>query len=122
MSAPFNLIEKGAQKDSLAVDRCQGSSACSHFPFQIRGLGCVLIDFDPEADAGKGDCGEEVSCELVMAGRDASEVLELVEETFDEVALAVEVLSPPRERPMAWSGPPFFPPAACRCAGCERSR
>ncbi len=27
-----------------------------------------------------------------MAGRDASEVLELVEETFDEVALAVEVI------------------------------
>ncbi len=43
-----------------------------------------------------------------MAGRDASEVLELVEEAFDEVALAVEVLSPPREHPMAWSGPPFF--------------
>ncbi len=27
-----------------------------------------------------------------MAGRDASEVLELVEETFDEVALAVQVM------------------------------
>ncbi len=56
------------------------------------GLGRVLIDFDPDADAGKGDCGEEVSCELVMAGRDASEVFELVEETFHEVALAVEVM------------------------------
>ena len=56
------------------------------------GLGRGLIDFDPEADAGKGDCGEEVSCELVIAGRDASEVFELVEETFDVVALAVEVM------------------------------
>ena len=60
---------------------------------QIRGsLGRVLISFDPEADAGKGDCGEEVSCKLVMAGRDASEVLELVEEAFDEIALAVQVI------------------------------
>ena len=41
-------------------------------------LGRVLIGFDPEADAGEGDCGEEVSCELVIAGRDASEVLELL--------------------------------------------
>ena len=39
------------------------------------------------------------------------------------------VLSPPRERPMAWSGPPFSARSvpegratACRCAGCERSR
>ncbi len=55
-------------------------------------LGRVLISFDPEADAGKGDCGEEVSCQLVMAGRNASEVLELVEETFHEIALAVQVM------------------------------
>ncbi len=55
-------------------------------------LGRVLISFDPEADAGEGDCGEEVSCKLVMAGRDASEVLELVEEAFDEIALAVEIM------------------------------
>ncbi len=41
-------------------------------------LGRVLISFDPEADAGEGDCGEEVSCKLVMAGRDASEVFELL--------------------------------------------
>ncbi len=41
-------------------------------------LGRVLIGFDPEADAGEGDCGEEVSCELVIAGRDASEVFELL--------------------------------------------
>ena len=44
MSAPFNLIEKGTQKNRLAVDRCQGSSACGHSPFQIRGLG---LDFVP---------------------------------------------------------------------------
>ena len=60
--------------------------------FAAAPLGRVLIDFDPEADAGKGDCGEQVSCELVIAGRDASEVFELVEEAFHEVALAVEVM------------------------------
>ena len=41
-------------------------------------LGRVLISFDPETDAGEGDCGEGVSCKLVIAGRDASEVLELL--------------------------------------------
>ncbi len=55
-------------------------------------LGRVLISFDPEANGGKGDCGEEVSCKLVIAGRDAPEVLELVEETFHEVALPVQVI------------------------------
>ena len=64
-----------------------GGGGCNPF-----GPGRVLIDFDPEADAGEGDCGEEVSCELVMADRDASKVLELVEETFHEVALAVQVM------------------------------
>ena len=74
-------------------------------------LGRVLIDFDPEADAGKGDCGEEVSCKLVMAGRDASEVLELVEEAFDD---DVDFGAQPASR--ASDGvvrTPFFPPAAC---------
>ena len=129
-------------------------------------LGRVLIDFDPEADAGKGNGREEVSCELVIAGRDAPEVLELVEETFDEVALAVQVIGhrallpavplgrdvgaramvgnafedgagvaaavgdddvdfgaqPASRASDAVVRTPFFPPAACRCAGCERSR
>jgi hypothetical protein len=34
--------------------------------------------------------GEEVACELVVACGDGSEVLELVEEPFDEVAFSVE--------------------------------
>ena len=45
---------------------------------------------DPETGGGEGDGGEEVSCELVVARGDASEVFELVEEAFDEVALSVE--------------------------------
>ncbi len=42
------------------------------------------------ACASKGDCGEEVSCELVISGGDSPDVLEFVEEALDEVALAVE--------------------------------
>ena len=144
-----------------------GGGGCNPF-----GLGRVLIDFDPEVDAGKGDCGEEVSCELVIAGRDASEVFEPVEETFNEVALGRNVGAramvgdgvPGRLKAVKEGGhgnlvgglargereaarqaaavddnmdfgaqpasrasddvirTPFFPPAACRCAGCERSR
>ena len=46
--------------------------------------------FDPEADCGESDGGEEVSGELVMAGGDGTAVFELVEEALDEVALAME--------------------------------
>ncbi len=102
-----------------------------------------------------------------MAGRDASEVLELVEEASDEVALAVQVIGHQAPLPAIPLGrnvgggaramvgdafedgasvaaavgddvdfgaqpasrasdgvvrTPFFPPTACRCAGCEKSR
>ena len=45
-----------------------------------------------EQDDGGGELngGEEVSSELVVSCGDAAEVLELVEEALDEVALAVE--------------------------------
>lgn len=46
---------------------------------------------EPESRGRESDGGEEVSCELVVACGDASEVLELVEEAFDEVALPVEL-------------------------------
>jgi hypothetical protein len=36
---------------------------------------------------------EEVGCELVVASRDAAEVLQLGEEPLDQVALAVEPLA-----------------------------
>lgn len=45
---------------------------------------------DPESGCGQSDGGEEVSGELVVACGDGAEVLELVEEAFDEVALAIE--------------------------------
>ncbi len=45
---------------------------------------------EPEPCGGESDGGEEVSRELVVAGGDAAEVLELVEEAFDEVALTVD--------------------------------
>ncbi len=40
--------------------------------------------FDPNSDGCEGDCGEEVSCELVVACGDTPEVFEFVEEPFDE--------------------------------------
>lgn len=45
---------------------------------------------DPESRGSQGDCGEEVPGELVVSGGDAPEMLELVEEALDEVALAVD--------------------------------
>ena len=44
---------------------------------------------EPEPCGREGDGGEEVAGQLVVAGGDAAEVLELVEEAFDEVALPV---------------------------------
>ena len=38
--------------------------------------------------------GSEVGAKLVIAGRDTAELLKLVEEAFDEVALAVDRLCP----------------------------
>lgn len=45
---------------------------------------------DPETGAGKRDCGEEVPGQLVVARCDGAEVLQLVEEALDEVALTVD--------------------------------
>jgi hypothetical protein len=46
---------------------------------------------EPESGGGDGDGSEEVACELVVARGDAAEMLELVEEALDEVALAIDV-------------------------------
>src|SRR5579859_8256217 len=54
-------------------------------------LGRGLIMPDPEPNGSQGNGREEVSCELVVARGDAPEVLELVEEALDEVALTVEL-------------------------------
>ena len=43
----------------------------------------------PEDDRGKHDGGGEVCCELVVAGGDASPVLEAAEHALDEIALAI---------------------------------
>ena len=44
---------------------------------------------DTDADCGKGDSRQEVSGELVIAGGDATEVLEPGEHALDQVALAI---------------------------------
>ncbi len=46
--------------------------------------------FHPEPERSQSDCGQEVSGGLVVSGCDGSEVLELVEEALDEVALSVD--------------------------------
>ena len=46
---------------------------------------------EPESCGGEGNGGEEVAREFVVARGDASEMLELVEEALDEIALAVDV-------------------------------
>jgi len=47
---------------------------------------------EPEAGGGQSHGCQEVAGELVVAGGDATEVLELVEEALDEVALTVDGL------------------------------
>lgn len=59
-------------------------------PASCCGLGRGLIIFDMDTDCGESDCGEEVPGELVVAGGDASEVFEFVEEPLDQIALAIE--------------------------------
>lgn len=46
---------------------------------------------DPETGGSQSESGEEVSCELIEVGGDPAEVLQLVEEPLDEVALAVDL-------------------------------
>jgi hypothetical protein len=46
---------------------------------------------EPESYGSECDGGEEVPRKFVVAGCDASEVLEFVEETFDEVALTIDL-------------------------------
>ena len=65
-------------------------------------LGCGLISPDPEACGGESAGGEEVSGEFVVSGCDTAEVLELVEEAFDEIALTIE---PPIDRALYFAVP-----------------
>ncbi len=53
-------------------------------------LGSGLISSGPDSHCCECDGGEEVSRQLVEPRCDAPEVLELVEEAFDPVALAVD--------------------------------
>lgn len=58
------------------------------------GLGRGLNCSQRNAHGGKLDEGEEGGPELVVAGGDAPELLQLVEEALDLVAVAVERLAP----------------------------
>lgn len=49
-----------------------------------------MSSFEPSEGAGQVDGGEEISGGLLVACRDGSEMLEDVEKSFDQVALAIE--------------------------------
>ena len=51
-------------------------------------LGPVFVEED--GGAGEVNAGEEDFCELVVARGDSAEMLELIEETLNEIAFAVE--------------------------------
>ena len=53
-------------------------------------LGCGLINAQPWADAGERDEGEVVCGELVVSGRNAPALFDLVEEPLDQAAVAVD--------------------------------
>ncbi len=46
---------------------------------------------EPNSNGCESDGGEEVSGELALSRGDASDVFEVVEEPFDEVALAIDL-------------------------------
>ena len=56
-------------------------------------LGRRLVSAEPQAHCSELDHSEEVCGELVVAGGDTAEVLQLGEEALDQVALAIEALA-----------------------------
>jgi hypothetical protein len=50
---------------------------------RLPALGCGLINSGPETCRCESDRGEEVACELIEAGCNAPEMLELAEEPLD---------------------------------------
>ena len=59
-------------------------------------LGRRLISAEPQPHRGELYHGKEVGGELVVAGGDAAEVLQLGEEPLDQVSLAVKPLAEAR--------------------------
>jgi hypothetical protein len=70
------------------------------FGIRIRILGRGLNRSQPNSQRSELDEGEERSAELVVAGCDAPDLLQLVEEALDEVVFAVDGLGP-TELPLA---------------------
>lgn len=77
----------------------------------IDGLGRGLKPY-PEARGREQDGGEEVSGRFVVAGRDAAEVLQLVEEAFDEIALSIDCAVDRALNLAVTAGRDMSPPAA----------
>lgn len=60
------------------------------FGYTALRLGSGLISAHPQASRSQGEGAKEIARELVEAGGDASEVLELAEEALDQIALSVD--------------------------------
>ena len=56
----------------------------------LHALDHLLISSHPDTDGGELDEGEVIGGVLLVAGGDGPEVLELVEEALDEIAVAIE--------------------------------
>lgn len=54
-------------------------------------LGRGLINAKPEPDGRQYDEGEEVGCVFLIARRNAPTVLDLIEEAFDLISVAVKI-------------------------------
>ena len=63
--------------------------AAAGFLRRLPGLGSGHIISGPEPDLGENDGSQEVARQLVEAGYDPPEVLELAVEALDQIALAV---------------------------------
>ena len=50
----------------------------------------LLSSVEEDSSAGEVNAGEEDLCELVVTRGDSPEMLELIEETLNEIAFAVE--------------------------------
>ena len=51
----------------------------------------TILLFEPDGDSGEFDEAHEVDEQLILSCGDAPELLELVEEALDDVALLVEI-------------------------------
>jgi hypothetical protein len=78
-------------------DRCRGKI---YEYTSYSNLGRALINAQPNSNCCQLDEGEIIGCELVVAGRNPTTLLDLIKEPFDKITSAVEVRAE-ADRPLA---------------------